>query len=242
MTENPTDGVVTPDGQAGTPNPASSEGQPKPFEGDVSNLLTPLRGYIDERFTGLEESLKNGFGRVQGTVDRTGNDFRKWMGEVEKLEKSGLSREDAIEQLEQKQTANQWQTNMENQLKEIASIVRGGGNTNAQGQLLTEVMSEYKLDPKDPYVASMLQGKQFANRTEAEAWAGKVMRDKVLSNQPNQAQSASSPTSQGGSQRATSQQIEEKSTRLLRLFDNYDQNAQEISVLEKEIKEYWASQ
>lgn len=115
------------------------------------------------------------------------------MGDVERLEKSGMTRDEAIAKLETDQQSEQrWQT-FETRLNEIASLVRSGGNANGQAQMLTEVMSEYRLDPKDPYVASQLQGKRFESRTEAEAWAGRVLRDKVTSNQPNSAQQASSP-------------------------------------------------
>lgn len=193
MTGNLNDGTAVPEGQQATPTPASSPEPQKPFDGDVSTLLKSFNETLEGRFANLEKTFAEKLGRVQGTVDRQTNDFRKWMGDVERLEKGGMSRDEAIAKLETDQQSEQrWQT-FESRLNEIASLVRGGGVANAQAQMLTEVMSEYKLDPKDPYVASQLQGKKFENRTEAEAWAGRVFREKMTSNQPNAAQQASSP-------------------------------------------------
>jgi len=209
MTENLNDGTAVPEGQVGTPTPASSPEPQKPFDGDVSTLFTKFNETLEGRFSALEKTFTEKLGRVQGTVDHQTSEFRKWMGEVEKLEKQGLSREEAVAQLEDDQRYEQRWQGIENQMKEFASILSGLGKTGGTGQMLTEVMSEYKLDPQDTYVASQLQGKQFDSRTAAEAWAGKVLRDKVLSNQPRQSQEASSPSNRGGGIRNRSAILEE---------------------------------
>lgn len=228
MTGNLNDGTAVPEGQAES-QPASSPEPQKPFDGDVSVLLTQFTKTVEERLAAQEKALTEKLGRVQGTVDRSQNEFRKWMGDVEKLEKQGMTRDEAIGELERNQQSEQrWQT-FESRLEEIASLVRSGGNANGQTQMLTEVMSEFQLDPKDPYVASQLQGKKFASRTEAEAWAGRVFREKVTSNQPNSAQQASSPAS------ATNTSGGEKILRLAELQKDPIRNRVAIRELEKEL-------
>lgn len=228
MAENLNDGTAVPGGQEATPTPASSPEPQKPFDGDVSKLLDQFTQTVEGRFSALEKTFTEKLGRVQGTVDRQTNDFRKWMGDVERLEKSGLTRDEAIEKLETDQQSEQRWTTFQNQLNEIATLVKSGGSANTQGQMLTEVMREFNLDPKDTYVAAQLQGKQFSSRTEAEAWAGKVLRDKVLSNQPNTAQQASSPA-------GAPQGNQEKIARLAELQRDPIRNRVAIREMEKEL-------
>ena len=152
----------------------------------------------------------------------------------------GKSLNEALTQVQTEQTDAEFRA----AVLKIAQGMGGGaqpsGTGNAQGVNLTTVLADYKLDPTDPFVAAQLQGKAFTNATDAELFAARVFRDKQLAPNPNSAQSPTMPGSApaGG---MTAQQIEEKSTQLLRLYDNYDKNAPQINVLEKEIAEYWAT-
>lgn len=232
MTENQTDGNAAVAGQEGTPPPASSAQPQQPFDGDVNALFSKLTEQMEGRFTALEKGFSDKLGRVQGTVDRSQNEFRKWMGEVEKLEKTGLSRDDAIATLETRQQADQWRVNMEKQLGEITTMLRSGGTTGGMGQVITEVLNEYKLDPKDAYVAAQMQGKTFASRTDAELFAARVFRDKQLSPNPTQAQGATQP----GSGSVSGRKPEEVYAEYEQAFKNPTQNAELIVRLEEEMK------
>lgn len=199
MTENLTDGVVAQEGQAESPTPASSPVPQQPFEGDVNSLLTKFTEQVDARFSALEKKYTEGIGRAQGAADRATSEFRKWVGEVEKLEKTGLTRDDAIATLEARQQQDQWRVNIEKQLTDLTSMMRSGGNGASVGQIITEVLSEYDLNPADPYVAAQLKGKTFGNRTEAELFAARVFRDKARSPSPTPAQNATPPGAPGAS-------------------------------------------
>ena len=236
MTENQTDGNgAVSGGQGDQPSQSSSPITPKPFDGDVANLFNSLEGKLNERFTSIEKNLSERLGRVQGTVDRSQNDFRQWLGQVEQYEKQGLSRDEAISELEADKAADQWKQSLEKKIDDLAGRLGGIGNTNGAQQMVAKVFESYKLDPKDPYVASQLQGKSFANETEAELFAARVFRDKALSPNPNLAQQSSTP-----GQGTSGSQGDARVTHLQELMKRPSDNRIAIRNLKAELdKEGW---
>lgn len=228
--------MTTPDPNVGTTAAGGAEGQPvqpvspapeAPIGGDAIKLLTEFGG----KLTGLEKELRGLQGR-QDRNEKTVGSFQEQLARFNQVKAQGnLSDEQALDVL-QKQDAEQsrW-TNLEKRLDELAGRLGGIGSTPTEQQMVAKVMSEFKLDPKDPFVAAQFQGKVFANETEAEAFAGKVLRDKVNSNQPNQAQAASSPGSA-----STPGNPDEKFLQLQELYKNYTSNRPAIEALESELK------
>jgi predicted nucleic acid-binding Zn-ribbon protein len=178
--------------------------------------------------TGLEKELRGLQGR-QDRSEKTVGSFQEQLARFNQVKAQGnLSDEQALDVL-QKQDAEQsrW-TDLNKRLDELAGRIGGFGTASPAQQMVAEVMSEFRLDPKDPYVAAQFQGKQFANRDAAEAFAGRVLRDKTYSNQPTQAQAASTPGSAADS-------VQEKIARLDSMMHDPIKNQKEIKALSAEL-------
>lgn len=186
MTANQPDSDALESAEQGTPTPSSPAQSPTPSDGQVPAWFKNYSEQLDARLGELDRTFKTS----QGNARKTENEFRKWMGQVEQLEKRGIPREDAISQIEAGQQDSQWRNTIEKQLSDLTSLLKTQGSVGGVEQAVTTVLSQYGLDPKDPFVASKIQGKSFANDLELKAFAGEVLLEKTRSPQPNAAQVA----------------------------------------------------
>lgn len=186
MTDDQKVGNAPAEGAADANQPVSQEGA-KPIEGDAIKLLTEF----GDKLTGLERELRGLQGRQDKTTS-TVNDFQARLAEYEKLREK-MSPEEAMNELNRVDSETEWRTNITKQLETLAGRLGGIGTTPSEQQMVAEVLSEFGLDLKDPYVASQMQGKRFGNKLEAEAFAGRLLRDKTKAPVPDESQTSSSP-------------------------------------------------
>ncbi len=185
-TETLTVGQAEEGGAANANSQASPQTSP-PIDGEVTKLLTELKGGYDtlvKELRGLQSRQDKGDSKISG--------FQEQLVRFNQIKAQGnLSDEQALQTMQRVDEDARFREEMRAEMRKLTERVGGIGTTPSEQQMMTEVLSEFKLDPKDPYVASQLAGKQFSSRVEAEAFAGKLLRDKVTSNQPNPAQAAS---------------------------------------------------
>lgn len=192
MTENPNVGAQAEAGAGGQPSQPVSPTPVQPIDGEATKLLAELGG----RLGTLEKELRGLQGR-QDKGEKNLTSFQEQLAKFNQLKAQYGTDEQALAAMNQQAAEeNRWST-LEQKLNAIAERVAGIGSTPHEQQMMAEVLSEFKLDPKDPYVAAQMQGKTFANRTEAEAWAGRVLAGKINSPQPNPAQSSTPPGTPG---------------------------------------------
>lgn len=227
--------MTTPDptvgnaGQAGAAdaNQSVSPTPEKPIDGDAIKLLTELGG----KYETLVKEVRGLQGR-QDKSDKQVGSFQEQLARFNQIKAQGnLSDEQALETMQRVDEDAKFRDEMRAEMRKLAERVGGIGSTPTEQQMVAEVLSEFKLDPKDPYVAAQFQGKQFANRTEAEAWAGRVLLGKTTSPQPNQAQAASltgTATAPGNP--------DEQFARLEFLYRDYTANKSEIEGIEGSLK------
>jgi len=231
MAANPNVGTDPQAGAGSTPSEPVSPQVPAPIESDVTKLLAGL----GEKFDGLQKELRG----LQGRQDKSENNFQAQLARLKQYTNQGMSETEAIAEMQSDDAAEQRWTNLEKKLDGLADQFASGG-TQANGQqAVTKVFEAIGLDVKDPRVASALLT-QYKTAEEVELAAYRLQRQIQQSPNHNPAQNPSlngNPPAGGMSP----QQIEEKSTRLLRLYDNYDKNEPQIKALEKEIADYWAA-
>jgi hypothetical protein len=199
MTGNQTDGAVPAEGQGGTPAQPSSPQTPAPFDGDAAQLLsTLLETKLNERFATFEKALGEKVGRAQGAADRSSNAVRELAAKIEQYEKQGMTREQAITQIESVDAETQWKQSLEQKLEDLAERIATGGTQASGQQKVAEVFAAIGLDTKDPRVASALLT-QYKNADEVELAAYRLQRQIQQSPNPNPAQN---PSLQGGGAQA----------------------------------------
>lgn len=227
MTEIQNEGEGSVSGATGSPNQDVSQTEKKPLDGDAIKLLTELKGGYDT----LVKELRGLQGR-QDRNDKNVTDFQGQLARFNQVKAQGnLSDEQALAEMQRVDGESQWKISLEKRLDDIAGRLGGIGSTPTEQQMVAEVLNEYKLDPKDAFVAAQFKGKTFANRTEAELAAARVFRDKQLSPNPNSAQSAS----QAGGISAGDENNEEIYARIAELSKNRTQNRAEIDTLLKQV-------
>jgi len=232
MAANPN---VVPDAGTGAgaqpEQPVSPPAQPT-IESDVTKLLAGL----GDKFDGLQKELRG----LQGRQDKSENNFQAQLARLKQYTAQGMSETEALAEMQSDDAAEQRWTSLEKKLDGLAAQLASGGTQASGQQTVAKVFEAIGLDTKDPRVASALLT-QYKTTEEVELAAYRLQRQIQQSPNPNPAQNASlNGNAPAGGMNA--QQIEEKSTRLLRLYDNYDKNAPQIKVLEKEIEEFWATQ
>lgn len=209
-----------------------------------SETVTITRGELEKykSYEGRVPSLQRENEALKKQVAPQGQDnTQRLLERAHALGAQGKSLDEASVLIQGEQTDQQFRENV----RFIAETLRSGGTLpagtgSAQGVDLNQVLADYRLDPKDTFVAAQLNGKTFATQAEAELEVARIFRDKALAPNPTKAQEPSTP---GGAPPSgmTPQDVEQKSVRLQRLYDNYTQNEPEIKALEAELKEHWAN-
>jgi predicted XRE-type DNA-binding protein len=168
----------------------SNQNQPA-IDESAAKLLEALEGRFSSRFEELTKNLTGqleGLRKVQGDIDRSRNEFRERLAQLNKLTKQGMSQDEAIEALERQEAEKNELTSLRQELAEIKSLIAGNGTGKVQ-QTVAEVFQKYGLDPKDPAIAPHL-AKQYKNAEEMEMAALKVFHQLHTTPNPNPAQSA----------------------------------------------------
>jgi hypothetical protein len=230
MTDNLNVGTEAPGGADGTPSQSVSPQAQQPIDSDATKLLASLESKFVERFTNLEKQI-TGLGGVQSRIDQSQNAFQAQLARYNQLTEKGFKPEEAITEMQRVDADAQWRQSLESKLNQLAAALGSGGTAPGAQQMVAKVFEQYQLDPKDPYVASQLQGKSFANETEAELFAARVFRDKALSPNPNLAQQSSTPGAASGSN-----DVQAKIERLTELQRTPTRNRDEILRLTAELE------
>ena len=211
MTDKNVDSDQKPDGTQGQPNPDVS-----PVSGDEQNsqVLEVLKG-----LTGRLEAIEKQQRALQGDKDRgvarNQSDIRKVLEEVEALKKSGLSQDQAVNQLELQDTLRTMQS-------QLASLQSPTGTEGQQSGSLAQAVEEAGLRPDDPDVAELLS----RNASEVDVW--KLAAKKASNPKPTPAQEPSSVSKAVGS-------VDEDalSAEYVTLSGNPTQNHVRLSEIEK---------
>lgn len=233
MTENPNVGSAPATGAEGTPNPAVSPQGTQPI-GDVTQLLSALEGKFVERFSSLEKNLTSqlsGLQKVQGEIDRSRNAFQEQLARLEQYEKRGLSRQEALSEMEADDESNKRYMTLEQRLAEIAARLESGGTQSNRQQQVAEVFASKGLDPKDPRIAPFLV-KDYSSPEAMELAAYRLREELASTPNPTPAQQASLTSAP-----AKSANLDELYNQLAVAFKEPSKNRQLIKDLEVKIKE-----
>lgn len=178
-------------GASGNANPdASPQSQPS-IDGQAEQLLSLLKPMLASQVEELTKpylSQLEGLKKVQGDIDRSRTDLKAQLAEINRLTKSGLTQEQAVEHLDKQNAESAWRQSLESQLADLKSLITG--NSQGQANTVANVFQQYGLDPKDARIAPLLT-KQYANKTEMEMAALKAFHQIQTSPQPSAAQNAS---------------------------------------------------
>lgn len=182
-------------GAAGS-QPGASQNNPPSIDGLADQLFSALDTRLASRIEELTKpylTQMEGLRKVQGNLDRSQNDLKTQLAEINKLTKSGMSQEEAVEYLDrQKAESERWQK-IDERFANLESLITGNG-AGQQKQTVADVFTKFGLDLKHPLVAAEL-GKQFKNSDEMEASALRLFYRIQTSPSPNAAQQ---PALQGG--------------------------------------------
>jgi hypothetical protein len=191
------------DGGSPASQPGESHNQQAPIDGD--KLLELLEGKFASKFDELSKNLTgqlSGLQKVQGDIDRSRNEFKTRLEQLNKLTKQGLSQDEAIERLDAQDAERNKFEELKRELADLKSLIAGNGGAGGQNTV-TQVFQQYGLDVKDPRVAPALT-KQYANKQDMEFAALKLFHEIQSSPNPNAAQQ---PAMTGGAGRRDAKDI-----------------------------------
>lgn len=187
------------------------------------------------RISGLQ-SERDIAKQTKSELSKLSEDLRPLLERAHSLGSQNKSLDEAINQIQAEQTDQDFRASV----LEIARVLREGGSFpdvsgKTKGVDLTAVLSEFELDPTDPFVASQLQGKQFSTQAEAEAFAGKIFRQKVTAPNPNPAQQHTRPAKSVSVN--DPEELEQVTAEYLEKFKNPNQNRERLAVLAQRMQE-----
>lgn len=224
MAENSNVGSGADGGAAGSPDQQVSQQTSQPIESDVHQML---KAY-GEKLESVTKELRGLQGR-QDRSDNQTNDFRKQLARLQQYKTEGMSDEEALAEMEADDASTRrWQV-LEQKIDGLAARFEGVGNTSNSQQMVTTVLSEYGLDPKDPFVAGKLAGQNPTTKEQAEILAGRILRDKALAPQTNPAQQSATPGTPGGGTPA------DPMVKLQELMKDPVRNRKEIAEVKKQL-------
>jgi archaellum component FlaC len=157
------------------------------------------------------------------------NDIRPLLERAHALGSQNKPLGDALNQIQTEQSEAEFRKAIFELRENMRSGAQPTGAGNSQGVDVAAVLAEYRLDPKDPYVAGKLAGQTFATKEQAELAAARILRDQVSAPQTNSAQQSAQP----GSVNLSQESVETQTMRLAELYKNYSQNQAEIEGIEK---------
>ena len=166
-------------GGGGQPDPSLSQTPAGNIDGNASQLLTQLESIVNSRFEGLTKELRG----LQSRQDKSENTFLQELARLEQYEKKGLTREQAIAEMNQVDSEAQWKSSLEKKLDDLLAGRSAGAGTQANAQQETgKVFESLGLDLKDPRV--VLAASQKYDTPELARLAAYDLREQ-LSKSPN---------------------------------------------------------
>ncbi len=225
--------------QSGTPGnqPGSSDGQIQP--GSESFTLTKaqwdaLQGELQSLKSETQSNKDKAVRATNERLNKLEGDIRPMLERALQHTANGKSAAEALSLVQSENEENQTRQ----ALAEFAAAWKSGklpegfgvGSTQAQGVDVGQVLAEYKLDPKDPYVAGKLAGQTFNTKEQAELFAARILRDS-LNNQTNPAQQSATPGGLLGTSDHSTDFL-----RLEELYKNYSKNQDEIQSIEGRLR------
>ena len=96
--------------------PEPQEQVSKPIDDSTKNLLVELGG----KYAALEKELRG----LQGRQDKSENAFKTQFAEYDKLIKKGMSHDEAVETLENKQNETSTLTALQKQVADLAAHIK----------------------------------------------------------------------------------------------------------------------
>jgi hypothetical protein len=236
--ETTTDGT-TPQAQTDT-NPSAPAGVDPSQEVKITKAewerVTSALGRISDLQGGRDIAKQ-----TQSEISKLRDDVRPLLERAHALGSQNKPLGDALNQIQTEQSEAEFRKAIFELRENMRSGAQPGSAGNASGVDVAAVLAEYRLDPKDPYVAGKLAGQTFATKEQAELAAARIFRDQVNAPQTNSAQQSSQP-GQPPRTGLAPQDVEAKSAQLARLYDNYTANQPQIVALEKELNDYWNTQ
>lgn len=227
MTEtNPNVGSAPVTGAEGTPNPAVSPQGTQPI-GDVTQLFSSFESKFASQIDTLTKELRG----LQSKQDKTGNDFTERLARLEQYEKRGLSRQEALAEMDADDESNKRYMTLEQRLAEIAARLENGGTQSNRQQQVAQVFASKGLDPKDPRIAPFLV-KDYSSPEAMELAAYRLREELASTPNPTPAQQASLTSAP-----AKSANLDELYNQLAVAFKEPSKNRQLIKDLEVKIKE-----
>lgn len=164
--------------------PEPQEQVSKPIDDSAKNLLVELGGKISS----LEKELRG----LQGRQDKSESAIRSQLAEYDKLIKKGMSHDEAVETLENKQNETSTLTALQKQVADLAAHIKGNGNAQSASQEVVQAFADLGLDPKDPAVIIEMQ--KYKGVDDAVAGAYKFKKSMSQAPTPTQAQAPASPS------------------------------------------------
>jgi hypothetical protein len=183
--------------QAGTVGnqPAASAPQNVQPSSETVTITKAQWDAVEQKLQRLESGTQSEKDRaVRKTnerMDRLEGDIRPMLERALQHTASGKTAAEALNLVQSEQ--DEYQTRQA--LAEFAAAWKSGtlpagfgaGTAGTQGVDVAQVLAEYQLDPKDPYVAGKLAGQTFTTKEQAELAAARILRDKIT-NTTNPAQ------------------------------------------------------
>lgn len=146
-------------------------------------LLTELGG----KYAALERELRG----LQGRQDKAENAFKKQFAEYESLIKKGLSHDEAVEALENKQKETSLLAELQKRVEDLAKRVEGNGSAKSASQEVVQAFADLGLDTRDPAVIVEMQ--KYNNVEEAVAGAYKLKKSLSQAPKPLPSQAPAAP-------------------------------------------------
>jgi hypothetical protein len=185
-----TDGT-TPQAQTEQPAPSAPEGGDSSQEVRITKAewdrVNSLLGRIPDLQGGRDIARQ-----TQAQVSQLNDQVRPLLERAHALGAQNQPLNDALNTIQTEQS----DADFRKAVFEIAQSLRGGTQPgsagNASGVDMTAVLADYKLDPKDPYVAGKLAGQTFQTKEAAELAAARILRDKMNAPETNPSQQSAS--------------------------------------------------
>lgn len=164
------------------------------------------------------------------------DDLRPLLERAHTLGTQNKSLDEALAQIQTEQSEQDLRSTM----TEILSYIKGGGTLpggpgKPAGVNLTQVLADYELDPTDTFVAAKLKGQNFKTQEEAEAFVGRIYRDKSKAPNPKTSQEPTTPGQPTNTDEGES--VEEMAAEYRTLMKNPKQNRERLKFLGEKLKE-----
>lgn len=150
--------------------PEPQEQVSKSIDESTKKLLIDLGG----KYEALQKELRG----LQGRQDKTESAFKTQFAEYDRLIKKGMSHDEAVETLENKQKETSTLTDLQKRLEDLAKRLEGGQPATAS-QEVVQAFEELGLDVRDPAVIIEMQKYRDLDSAVAGAYRFKKSMSKA---------------------------------------------------------------